>query len=142
MATAIAADRVFVSEQDATQAQDVLEALVGPEGSLAVKRGDEAHRALPQGVGVLIQTVLQAVASGRDVSITTVPRELTTSTAASLIGVSRPTLMRMIERHEIAAHKVGTHTRLSSADVFAFIRQRQDRRCAAFDRLRDLIAEG
>lgn len=141
MATAIAADRVFVSEQDVAQAQDLLETLVGPEGSLAVRRGDGAPRPLPLEVGVLIQTVLQAVASGNDVSISTVPRELTTSTAASLIGVSRPTLMRMIERQEIAAHKVGTHTQLGSADVFAFIRERQERRRAAFDSLRDLLDE-
>lgn len=139
MATTIAAHRVFVSDKDAAQAHHVLETLAGPEGSLGVKRGEEAHRPVPREVGLLLQAVLQAVASGQDVAVSTVPRELTTSTAARLIGVSRPTLMRMIERQEIGAHKVGSHTRLASADVFDFIRARQDRRRAEFEALRSLL---
>ena len=88
---------------------------------------------------MLLQQVLEAVAAGREISISTVPVELTTSTAADLIGVSRPTLMKMVARGELSAHKVGSHTRLTSRDVFEFIRARQDRRRTAFDQLRDLL---
>ncbi|HZK04577.1 MAG TPA: helix-turn-helix domain-containing protein [Actinomycetaceae bacterium] len=71
-------------------------------------------------------------------TIGTLPKELTTTTAAGILGVSRPTLMKMIGRGEIPAHKVGTHSRLFSRDVLEFRRaQREDAR-KAFEELREL----
>lgn len=139
MATAVAPNRVLTTPRDAESAESVLAALRGAEGFLSVGRGTEPPASLPREVGVLLQQVLEAVAAGREISISTVPVELTTSTAADLIGVSRPTLMKMVARGELSAHKVGSHTRLTSRDVFEFIRARQDRRRTAFDQLRDLL---
>ena len=85
--------------------------------------------------------VLSIVARGGTVTIGSMPEELTTSTAAEQLGVSRPTLMKMIERGEIDAHKVGTHTRLRSTDVMEFRRSRQARRRQAFEELRALEDE-
>lgn len=139
MATVVAPGRLLTTDRDAALAANVLTELDGPDGSLAVQRPGVAPRELPREVGLLLQQVLQAVASGHEVSVSAVPPELTTSTAASLLGISRPTLMKMVERGELPAHKVGTHTRLNSADIFAFVRARQERRRAAFDELRELL---
>ncbi len=139
MATVVAPGRLLTTDRDAALAANVLNELDGPDGSLAVQRPGAAPRELPREVGVLLQQVLEGVASGHEVSVSAVPRELTTSTAANLMGISRPTLMKMVDRGEIPAHKVGTHTRLESADVFAFLRAQQERRRAAFDELRELL---
>ncbi|MFT4011700.1 MAG: helix-turn-helix domain-containing protein [Nocardioidaceae bacterium] len=49
--------------------------------------------------------------------IRTSPEELTTTQAAQELGISRPTLMKMIRNGEIPAHKVGTNTHLRKAAV-------------------------
>lgn len=111
--------------------------LDGPEGYLSVGRSGTAQP-LPRDVGVLLQQVLEAVASGATVTVTATPSEITTSTAASMLGISRPTLMKMIARGEVAAHKVGTHTRLRTEDVLAARRARRQREREAFAALLEL----
>jgi excisionase family DNA binding protein len=66
------------------------------------------------------------------------PENLTTTAAASVLGVSRPTLMKMIKRHEIPAHKVGSHSRLRTEDVLAARTARRSKQRQAFDALRAL----
>lgn len=60
------------------------------------------------------------------------PREVTTSTAAAMLGVSRPTLMKMVKDGLLPSRKVGTHTRLLSSDVLAAKKARRARERAAF----------
>ncbi|MFZ2241661.1 MAG: helix-turn-helix domain-containing protein [Gordonia amarae] len=48
------------------------------------------------------------------------PREYRTSEAASLLGVSRPHLSRLINAGRIPARKVGAHWRIAARDVEAF----------------------
>ena len=140
MASAITSERVFTTARDAELAHDVLESLRGPEGFLSVGHAPgTAMEPLPPEVGRLLQSVLGSVAAGSTVTISTVPEELTTSTAASLIGVSRPTLMKMVSEGRLSSFKVGAHHRLRSSDVFQFLRDRQKREQAAFDHLRDLL---
>jgi excisionase family DNA binding protein len=67
-----------------------------------------------------------------------VPEDVTTTTAAKLLGVSRPTLMKMIAGGDLPSHKVGTHARLKADQVLAFKRARLARQRKAFDELLDL----
>jgi len=94
--------------------------------------------ALPDELAGLVKQVLSAVAAGTPVSLSTLPDELTTTMAARQLGVSRPTLMRMIRDGELTARLVGTHHRLATADVLAAKRQRLARQRQAFDELREL----
>ena len=65
-----------------------------------------------------------------------IPSELTTTTAAGMLGISRPTLMKLVHAGEIPAHKVGSHTRINADDVLAYREQIRNRQRAAFDELR------
>ncbi|MFT4286000.1 helix-turn-helix domain-containing protein, partial [Nocardioides sp.] len=51
----------------------------------------------------------------------------TTTEAATMLGLSRPTLMKLIEAGEIAHVKVGTHHRIPAQAILDFQRARQAR---------------
>ena len=139
MSTSVAGtSRLLTTEREAHQARTVMGALEGPEGFLLVGREGAPARPLPDALGVLMQHVLEVVASGGSVTVSAIPPELTTSSAASILGVSRPTLMKMIRDEAIPAHKVGTHTRLRASDVLAVRKARRARERAAFEALMEL----
>lgn len=142
MALAIAPHRLLADERLSSLARHALELLDGPEGHLAVgKTADaESAQALPRDLGILLQQVLEAVAAGATVTVMTTPDVITTSTAAAMLGISRPTLMKIIREGGIEAHKVGTHTRIRTDDAVEFKRARRERERAAFAAL--LEAEG
>lgn len=133
-------DRLLTTEQDAAQARAVLAELHGPEGSLVVHHSGRTT-VVPPELGRMIQQLLDAVARGDTLTVGRLPQELTTSTAASLLDISRPTLMKLIHSGEIPSHKVGSHHRLLTADVLAAKRARRARELAAFDALRELDDE-
>lgn len=64
------------------------------------------------------------------------PETVTTTVAAKMLGISRPTLMKLIEAGRIPAVKIGTHTRLRSVDVTRFRQERQAQQQATFVELR------
>lgn len=133
--------RVLTSERDASMARDVLTELKAEHGSLAVSLGDEKTATVPAELRQLLTQVLESVATGATITISSVPTELTTSHAAALLGVSRPTLMKMIGDGRLPAHKVRSHTRLKADDVFKLRSDMQTRRREAFDELRELLDE-
>lgn len=136
MASVTRDDRVLTSARDAGLARDVLLYLEGPQGTLAVERPGRPASELPPELGRILQHVLDVVARGGTVTIGATPEILTTSTTAAILGVSRPTVIRMIKDGELPAHKVGTHHRLRAQDVFAVLRARRARERAAFEELR------
>ncbi len=139
MNASVVSKRLLMSEREVGMAREVLQELEGPEGFLSVDAAAGHTNPLPPELGKLIQQLLQGVASGASVTVTAIPEELTTSAAAAMLGVSRPTLMKKISEGQIQAHKVGTHTRLKAEDVMEARRQRRERERAAFDELRELL---
>lgn len=126
-------------EQD--QAQTVLET-VGPVfGSVVVTSPDGRDLTLPDELVATLNSVIGAIAAGSRFAITSLPEELTTTVAAGQLGVSRPTLMKMINAGEIPAHKVGSHHRVKTVDVMTYKKNRIDRQRAAINELRDLERE-
>lgn len=93
--------------------------------------------ALPPEISSYLMSLVDAIASGSAVGVRFLPEELTTTTAAEQIGVSRPTLMKMIKAGEIPSYKVGTHSRLKTSEVLAFIDERRRSRVRA---TKELIA--
>ena len=92
--------------------------------------------AVPPELARILTAVVAVVAAGGTVTIGSVPSEVTTTTAAQMLDISRPTLMKLVSEGEIPAHKVGTHTRLKSTDVIAYQERLRDTQRAAFDDLR------
>ncbi|MDN5789366.1 MAG: excisionase family DNA-binding protein [Micrococcales bacterium] len=128
----------MTTQREAKLAGQILAGLEGPEGVLTVERHGERVEPLPPELGQILQEVLRMMARGGTVTIGTLPKELTTTTAAAVLSISRPTLMGMIKEGRLPAHKVGSHTRLYADDVLAERSARRERERAAFAELRDI----
>ena len=96
---------------------------------------------LPEPLANVIAAVFRAIREDLPITVSTLPREVTTTTAASMLDVSRPTLMKYIRNGDITAHKVGAHHRLSARDVLDFAERLKERRRNAVFALLDAEEE-
>ena len=112
-------------------------------GAATFKAADTEGRAvtLPIDVQRLISQVLSSVAQRGEVTISRVPEELTSTVAAEILGVSRPTLMKWAKEGKIATHKRGTHNRFKRDDVLKLKQQRTEERMLAFSEWREFEEE-
>ena len=131
MAIVTDTEHVLTTAEDARAAETVAEEMRRPKAVLHIEN-------LPLRTVELILRVLDVTARGGTLSVTALPEELTTSTAAKILGISRPTLMKMIREGRIPAHEVGTHHRLRTEDVFTELHERRERQRAAFAELLEL----
>ncbi len=105
----------------------------GPPPRLVAEDGEPL--VLPAPVLKAIAEVLEAASDGDAPFVLRSSDDLTTEQAASVLGVSRPTVVRMIEAGKLPAHKVGTHRRLALGDVVAYRELSSGRRRDALDRM-------
>lgn len=106
----------------------------------AVELEDGSTISLPPQLAESLLFALKGMTQGR-VTMRAMPEELTTTTAAGILGVSRPTLMKLIASEELPATKVGTHHRLNVHDVLAMRDKREQERAAAFEELRQMDSD-
>jgi len=79
--------------------------------------------------------LLRYIGSGDAVTLLPIQQMLTTQQAADLLDVSRPYLIKLIERGDIAHSMVGRHRRVKAEDVFAYKSARDKARAEALDEL-------
>lgn len=131
---------VFVEESLREQAADLVHRTddVGAPVFTLAAGGEEL--AVPPEVSSFLVQMLRGLTRGH-VAVTALPEELTTTVAAELVGVSRPTLMKLVRSGELPSRQVGTHTRLRTGDVLALRKRRAQDRRAALEALRALDDE-
>lgn len=130
--------RTFAGPREIQQARDLLDTIPVEELSgdrLTLRHAQTEATPVPIELARLLAHVIEGIAEGRTMTVGTLPREITTTVAAAQLGVSRPTLMKMVAAGELPAHKVGSHTRLLTEDVLAFRRRRLERQRAELDEL-------
>lgn len=136
------ADRttLVAHEQERRQAQELLHDLDGHVEGMTLEVVNRTVT-VPAELASIMGRVLEIVADGGTAVVGSLPEELTTTVAAEQLGISRPTLMKLIREGGLPARKVGTHHRVKTSDVQAFRRERLRRQRAAFDELRALEDE-
>lgn len=68
-------------------------------------------------------------------------KTLTTQAAADLLGVSRPFVVKLIDKGQMAAEMVGTHRRVRLSEVERYRARRREKAEAAMDELVALTEE-
>jgi excisionase family DNA binding protein len=106
--------------------------LSGPNGEQLV---------LPPEIYEVLRDIIVAMARGQAVTIAPVDQRLTTQEAADLLGVSRPTVVKLLESGEIPFEQPGRHRRVRLADVLAYRGRASAERRAALDRMVEIADE-
>lgn len=133
--------------KQASQEATTLLAQAGPsrEISITVNIEGKGSKELSSDLLDVLKDALAIISQGGQASVEAVPHDLTTTVAAKRLGVSRPTLMKLIREKKIPAHKVGSHTRLKAQDIDAFrnrmLEQKALEQKQAFEKLLDLESE-
>ena len=93
---------------------------------------------MPDAMFDALRQVAGALSSGMGVSVAPLSAMLTTQEAADYLGISRPTLVRILERGEIPMEKPGRHRFVQLRDLVEYQeRSRTERRIA----LQDMVAD-
>lgn len=83
---------------------------------------DGRRAGVPEPLREMLTDIVAALARGESISVVTHEPAVTTQEAADLLGVSRPTLVRLLERGEIAYDQPGSHRRVRLRDVVQYQR--------------------
>jgi excisionase family DNA binding protein len=118
---------------------DLAEKLSGTPEAKTVRLHVDGEALMTIDLPVVALRFLHAVASrmaqGESVVLNVLDEELTTQRAADFLGVSRPFVVGLLERGEIAHRVVGTHRRVKLRDLMEYKRQSLRARREASDEL-------
>lgn len=93
--------------------------------------GEHDRIELPRSVHQALTKVVAALHAGKAVTIAPQTMKLTTQQAADLLGVSRPTVVRLIADRTLPAERIGNRHRLLLDDVLTYREQRRTRQYEA-----------
>ena len=82
---------------------------------------------LPAAIHQVLTQVVAALHAGKAVTVAPQSMTLTTQQAADLLGVSRPTIVRLITDGQLPAERVGNRHRLLLDDVLTYREARRQR---------------
>jgi excisionase family DNA binding protein len=120
--------RTVVPQDRDTDALTTLADTLASVSTAEIVVHDGARATIPGDLVELLREAVSNLASGRAVTLTTRDSVLTTQAAANLLGISRPTLVRLLDQHLIPYTQPQTHRRVLLADVLAYrarLRQQQ-----------------
>lgn len=109
-------------------------ALLGPDGQVVP---------LPIEVYAVLRDVASVMRQGQAIVVAAIDQLLTTQEAANFLGISRPTLVKLLESDEIPFHRpgAGRHRRVRLQDVLSYQERKRVERREALDELTREAAE-
>ena len=105
-------------------------------GDVALVTSAGGRVSLPGELRQLLSAAVRAMSDGQEVILAAKDSVVTAQEAADLLGVSRPTLVRILDLGEIPYERPNSHRRIRLADLVAYKDRREANRAA----LDDLIA--
>ncbi|MEI2638832.1 MAG: helix-turn-helix domain-containing protein [Microthrixaceae bacterium] len=112
------------------------------ESDAAVLRDPDGREVpIPPEVYQVLLTVADAMSRGQAIAVLPRNQRLTTSEAAEFIGVSRPTLIRILDEGRLAYERPNRHRRILLTDLIDFMEQRRMVRRELLSEMTDDAAE-
>jgi len=99
--------------------------------------GDQVE--IPEEIHRVLLQVIDSMQRGLAVSILPQSKTLTTQQAADLLGISRPTLVKLLDEQNLPFERVGTHRRVLLVDVMAFRDRRRQEQYDALEEMRSTL---
>ena len=122
-------------EQDVKRLSECLAA--GKPVSLRLSDEQETEIVLPSTTAEMIREALSLERDGKSFLLLEEDDEVSPEKAAEMLRISRPTLLKKLDSGEIPFHYVGSHRRITVADVLAYRRQQKEQAQAALQQMRD-----
>ncbi|MFI5844382.1 helix-turn-helix domain-containing protein [Catenuloplanes sp. NPDC051500] len=88
---------------------------------------------LPAEIYRVLRQVVEALHQGHAVTVAPITQTLTTQQAADLLGVSRPTVIKLLDDGKMPYERNGTHRRILLRDLLAYRDQRRAEQYAALE---------
>ncbi|WP_237220331.1 excisionase family DNA-binding protein [Spiribacter curvatus] len=90
---------------------------------------------LPPAALKVIGQLLGEMSEGRAVTLMPSQQEMTTVQAANFLNVSRPFVIKEIEKGQLPCRKVGSHRRVAFDDLVAYAKQMREGQNVALERM-------
>jgi excisionase family DNA binding protein len=90
---------------------------------------------LSPAVTKILAKTLSYIAKGKSVVVTPEPTEFSTQQAADFLKVSRPFLVKLLEKGEIPFRKVGKHRRVRFEDLLSYKQRIDEKRLKVLAKL-------
>ena len=114
-----------------------------------VKEAEELRKALTEEKSLIkislsretaefVSQILDAKADGKEVVVTRGLKEISPTEAASMLGISRPQVRKIMDSGALPFRMVGTHHRINMKDLQQFMQTERIRQEEAMRRLVDL----
>ncbi|NDK91524.1 helix-turn-helix domain-containing protein [Gordonia desulfuricans] len=129
-------DQTVLPDTDGGDAQqlDALLAVLAADQSVIVRAGEHSAE-LPEELRQILRTVLSNLTQGTAVTVEPHRTMLTTQEAADILGITRPTLVRLLTDNEIPFTTPGRHRRVQLTDVLAYQQRMRTQRAEALTEL-------
>mgnify|MGYP006335211905 FL=1 len=117
-------DFVKALERSGAQAPSSAPAIVDAQGQ---------RTEIPPAMVDVLRQVAESLRRGQGVTVAPLNAMMTTQEAADFLGISRPTLVRILERGEIAMERPGRHRYVRLSDVLSYQQRVREMRTATLD---------
>lgn len=105
--------------------------------TVAIDINDEetTHIEIPVTAFRFLKFILSNMAEGKAISLVPEETELSTQQAADMLNVSRPHIVKLLDKGEIPFKRVGTHRRIKLEDLERYDQQKKEKREKALAQL-------
>lgn len=115
--------------------------LQAPHGRARLVSPDGTEIDLPEELFEILKFAAERLAGNQGVTVVPVDQQLTTQEAADFLGISRPTLVKIVDAGDLACTMVGRHRRVTLSDLLAYRENLARTRAEALQQMADIARE-
>lgn len=128
-------EQTFLPPRDAETLTSIERLLSEQRISLVLSGKDGESTDVPDEIRSLLSIVVSSLRRGKAITVAPHALRLTTQEAADMLGVSRPTLIKLLEAGKLPYETPSRHRRIQLIDLLNYQALRRSERCDTLDAL-------